>query len=368
MPKRRAKGEGTLRYRKKDKLWEGRTPKINGQDKTIYARHQAVAIKKLKEAIRELESGSIFDAGTLTFGEHLSHWLNAIKHAVKDNSYDLYEALARNHLSDLAAIPLTSLSPAHLQDLYHRKLESLSPATVIQIHNVANQALKQAVKLRLIPYNPAEATTPPRKAGEEITPLNLEQTQRLVKVAWTKRMGSLVIVAVLTGLRVGELLGLKWDDIDLRKGTVEIKRQLLNPRGGMKFGPPKRKASQRLIVLPERATAALQWRRREQIEEELSSPMWADTGLVFTTLEGRPVLPANQARALKPLLKEAGCPIITFHGLRHTFATLSLKNGEHARVVQHALGHANISETMDTYSHVLPSMGKDAARRLNDLF
>ena len=217
--------------------------------------------------------------------------------------------------------------------------------------------------------NPTEAADPPRRVRKQIKPLDRKQVARLFEAARDDRLEALYVLAILTGLREGELLGLRWEDVDLESRVLRVQQQLVRTKRGLIFGRPKNDRG-RVVKLATTAIAALRRHRKRQLEERVKAgSLWQESGLVFTTTVCTPIDASNLPRYhLYPLLERAGLPRVRFHDLRHTFATIMLQNGEHPKVVQEMLGHANISETMDTYSHVLPDMQSDAMKRLDALF
>jgi len=253
--------------------------------------------------------------------------------------------------------------------LYRDKLDTgLSPRTVQLVHTTLRKALNQAVKWVLVPRNVADAAQAPRPTKREIRPLTLEQVRELLNAARGDRLEALYALAVSAGLREGELLGLRWEDVDFDRAILRVRQQLTRTRDGLSFTAPKRGKS-RSVQLTPNTTRALRDHRKRQLEERVGSAgLWQDSGLVFTTGRGTPLDVANLTyRSFRPLLERAGLPKIRFHDLRHTFATLMLSNNEHPKVVQEMLGHSTITQTMDTYSHVLPNMQEQAASRLGVL-
>jgi len=221
--------------------------------------------------------------------------------------------------------------------------------------------LKQAHDDGLVPRNAAGTVRPPRPRREEIRPLNREQVRVLFEVAREDRLEALYVVAVTAGLRRGELQGLKWEDLDLEAGTLQVRRTLSEPRGGYIFEAPK-SGKGRSVRLTRKATAALREHCKRQLEERMQKAgLWHDHGLVFPSGIGTPLLGGNFNRAFKATLQRAGLPSIRFHDLRHTCATLLLRQGVNPKYVQELLGHADISITLNVYSHVLPDMGDAAA-------
>jgi integrase len=237
------------------------------------------------------------------------------------------------------------------------------------IHVTLHKALKQAVTDGLIPRNVTEAVKPPQPEKKEIRPLSPNQARALLEEVKGDRLESLYVLAVSTGMRQGELLGLKWEDVDLETGTVQVRRTLSTQTGkGVAFSPPKTAKGRRSIKLPEVAKKSLRKHLDAQREERTSlAGLWEDSGLVFTTRVGTPLGRQELVtRSFKPLLRKVGLPDIRFHDLRHTCATLLLSKGVHAKFVQELLGHANISITLDTYSHVLPGMGDATAGAMDE--
>jgi integrase len=236
------------------------------------------------------------------------------------------------------------------------------------VHATLHKALKQAVADGLIPCNVTDAVKAPRPVKKEIRPLNAEQARILLDTTRGDRLEALYVVAVTVGMREGELLGLKWEDLDLDAGKLAVRRSLSITRDGTAYELPKN-GKGRSIKLTARAVEALKRHKAAQNVERLRlGTLWQDHGHVFLghagqsmrawSLTGGPVL---------RLLKRAGLPENTrFHDLRHTCATLLLGRGVHPKIVQELLGHATISITLDTYSHVLPGMGDQAATAMDD--
>jgi integrase len=255
--------------------------------------------------------------------------------------------------------------------LYRDRLDAgLSPSTVQRVHAVLHRALKQALRWGLVPRNVSEAADPPKPQRKEIRPLTPEQVRTLLRTAQGDRLGALYALAITTGLRQGELFGLRWEDLDLEAGRLSVRQTLTTPKGGRRLGPPKRSKSRRSVKLTAGAVKALRAHRECQLEErEKLAELWQDHDFVFTTQVGTPLNRHNFfRRCYKPLLEVAGLPrSIRFHDLRHTCATLLLSKNVNPKIVQELLGHANISQTMDTYSHMLPDMQDRAASAMDDI-
>ncbi|MBV9454497.1 MAG: site-specific integrase [Rubrobacter sp.] len=233
------------------------------------------------------------------------------------------------------------------------------------MHAILHKALEQAVKWGIVPRNVCKAVTPPKPSPEEICPLDTEQAKCLLETSRENRLEALYILAVTAGLRIGELLGLKWKDIDTDAAggaVLSVRCTRSQARIGPTFTTPKNGRG-RNIKLTTRAVEALKRHRARQLEERLNvGSLWYEHDLVFCTTAGKPLDLRNVATtSFKPLLKKAGLPDIRFHDLRHTCATLLLSRGHHPKLVQELLGHASVAMTLDRYSHVLPGMGDQTA-------
>ena len=341
--------------------------------KTIYGRRYKDVEKALAEARGDAARGIVYDDENLSVGEYLDRFLEDVQRgSVRESTYSRDRYLVANHAKPaLGRVRLKNVKAMHLQRLYREKLDSgLSPATVQKLHHVLHKALSQAVRWDLIIRNPADAVKAPTPTPEEMRPLSAEEARRLLEAAKGDRLEALYVIAVTTGMRRGELLGLKWSDIDLENSRLSIRRTLTRTDNGkhVELGDPKTRKSRRTIPLTPHAVEALRRHLERQLAQiEAGGDLYEDQGLVFTTEAGTPINPSNlRQRSLAPLLKKAGLPRIRFHDLRHTCATLLLLKGVHPKFVQELLGHATIAITLDTYSHVLPGMGDQASRAMED--
>ena len=362
---RRGNGEGTI-TRRKDGRWEARYW-AGAKRKTIYGRTRSEVAEKLAKVVADRNNGLTYEAGSITLAEYLQGWLtDAVRDTVRQRTYERYEQIVRVHLTPAwPRMKLKKLTAADVRRLYRKKLDSgLAPRTVQYIHTTLHKELKQAVMDGLIPRNVAAAVKAPRPTKNEIRPLSPEQARTFLKAARGDRFEALYVLAVHCGLREGELLGLKWDDLDLEAGTLSVRRTLSETRAnGHIFVPPKN-GKGRSIKLTTGVVEALRGHLKRQLEEiEQTGDLYRDQGLVFPTRVGTPMNQSNlTSRSFKPLHKQAGLPqTVRLHDLRHTCATLLLCEGVHPKLVQELLGHANISITLDTYSHVLPGMGDQTA-------
>ena len=369
MTRRRGNGEGSITRHKRSGLYMARytvQTATGPKRKTIYGKTRRDVDEKLTKAKADRDNGGlVFDADKQTLREYLERWLNnSVKGSVKPVTFESYERTVRNHIIPaLGRVKLVKLTPVHLQSFYQERLDSgLSPASVRYAHAVLHRALKQAHRWRLVKENAAAATDPPKPVPEEMHPLDTTQAKALLSAACDDRFEALYVVAVTAGLRIGELLGLKWEDVDLERGALNVRRTLSAAKSGPRFTTPKN-GKGRSIKLTARAVDALKHHKATQNEERLRlGSLWEDWGLVFPTGRGTPLTRYNlTSRSFKPLLKRAGLPNICFHDLRHTCATLLLSRGHHPKLVQELLGHATVAMTLDRYSHVMPGMSDQTA-------
>jgi integrase len=365
---KRGNGEGSITRHKKSGLYMARytvqTP-TGPKRKTIYGKEREEVAETLIEALSNRNKGFIFEGEDQTLSAYLERWLNgSAKGSVKTSTFESYERLIRNHIKPaLGNRKLKNLAPDHVQYFYQAKLDAgLAPGTVRLMHGILHKALEQAVKWGIVLRNVCKATTPPRPNPEEIRPLDAEQAKRILEMARGNRLEALYVLAVTAGLRIGELLGLKWEDIDLGAETLHIRRTRSQAKSGPTFTTPKN-GKGRNIRLTHRAVEALKSHKAVQNAERLKlGDLWENNDLVFCTTAGKPLDFRNVATAsFKPLLKKVGLPDIRFHDLRHTCATLLLSRGHHPKLVQELLGHASVAMTLDRYSHVLPGMGEQTA-------
>jgi integrase len=372
MARRRGNNEGSI-SRRKDGRWMGRYTVHTAEgakQRAVYGKTRQEAAEKLTKAMADRDSGLTFDAGKQTVGEYLQRWLaDSVRDTVRQRTYEGYAHMVERHIAPtLGRVKLKSLTPAHVRGLYREKLDAgYSPRTVQYTHTTLNKALKQAVANGLIPRNAAASVKAPRPRREEIRPLSREQVRALFEAASDHKLEGLYILAVTSGLRQGELLALRWEDVDLEAGTLHVRRTLSEARSGRIFEAPK-SAKGRQIRLTRKATEALKWHRKRQLEERMArAGLWQEQGLVFPSSVGTPLSARNLQRHFKAVLERAELPkSIRFHDLRHTCATLLLRQGVHAKYVQELLGHADISLTLNVYSHVLPDMGDAAAGAMDD--
>jgi integrase len=370
--KERGNGSGTVypRKNKEGKVigYRGSYFAPDGKRRYVSAKKKGDAERALRQAMTDADRGLVFEAGTLNLEDYLTRWLeDSVKDTVRRSTFAQYQSVVNCHIIPaLGRLQLKALTPAHARSLYREKLESeLSPRTVQYIHVTLHKALKQAVMDGLLPRNVADAVKAPQVHKKEVKPMSPTEVAALLSAASGDRLEALYVTAVHTGLRRGEILGLKWTDVDLDAGTLSVQR-LLDKDGT--FNPPKRKSSRRTVKLTTQAAESLKAHRARQNEERLRlGSLWEDGDLMFPNQVGKPMNADNlYHRGFKPLLQKAGLSGFTFHSLRHTCATLLVSKNVNPKIISEMLGHATIAQTMDTYSHVMPGMGDVAATALEE--
>jgi integrase len=336
----------------------------------------AAATKKqledlLAAHIASMASGTYADASKLTIAEYVDRWIDSLGSTVRPQTSRRYADLLHQHaVPRLGGVQLAKLTPLHIQQLEADRLAAgLAANTVLMLHMVLHRALKQAMRWNLIARNVTEAVDPPRPGRSEYTTWSAAQAARFLAAAERDEYAALWRLAILTGMRRGELLGVKWEDLDLDRGTLAVQRTISRTATG-NWGPgaPKTASGRRSVALQASAVEALRRHRTHQLEHRLAvGAFYQDQGYVFTTLDGRPLHINSLVARFDKLTKAAAVPRIRFHDLRHTAATLMLANGEHPKQVQERLGHSSIAITLDRYSHVTENMQRQAADRLEAL-
>lgn len=375
---RRGNGEGSLYQRKSDGKWVGSVSLHDGTRKVIYGKTRKEVADKLHELLHRQQRGMLLATSTQTVAHFLTDWLeHTHKQRVRPRTYERYkEALELHILPALGHYQLQKLSAQQVQAFYAREMaRGLAPATIRYYHSVLHNALEMAVKWDLVARNVCDLVEPPRKQRFEMQPLTLEQSQRLLQTLRGHRWEALYTLALATGLRRGEILGLKWQDIDMTAGKLQVQRILsrilahpAEPGHTHVYveAEPKTQRSRRSIEIAPFALSALQHHQEKQMAaKQQAGEQWQNHDYVFCTAEGKHLNPNHVVDDLKRLLKKAGLPNIRFHDLRHSVASLLFAMEVHPKIVQELLGHSNISMTMDIYSHMLPGMQQEAVKKLD---
>lgn len=376
---KRGNGEGSIYRRKSDGKWTGSVSLDDGKRKVIYGKTRTEVQEKMKAMLHEQQQGKLVANSSQTVEQFIVDWLeNTHRRKVRPRTYERYREAVHLHIVPaLGHIQLQKLTAQHVRAFYTKKEdEGLAASTITCYHSVLHLALDMAVKWGIIPQNVCDLVSPPRRARFEIQPLTAEQAGKLLAVVRGHKWEALYILALVTGLRRGEIVGLKWQDLDFKTGILQVRRILSRVPTKMPGrthvyveAEPKTKQSRRSVAIAPIAMAALHDHKVRQLEAKLrADAAWQDHDYVFCTSFGTYLNPNEVVAALKKLLKQAELPNIRFHDLRHSAATLLLKLDIHPKIVQELLGHTQISMTMDIYSHVLPGMHREAIQKLNESF
>lgn len=373
--KKRANGEGSIRQRK-DGRWEG-LYSINNKRKSVYGKTQEEVRKKLNKVLNDIDSGIYIEDCRITMGEWLYTWLyDYKKNTVKQKTFEGYEALVNKHLIPaFSKIQLKKLSVDNVQRFINQKIsEGLSSRTIRYINTLLHSALKQAINNGLIVRNVAEAVTLPERKQKDRKFLTAEEQERFIKCLSDEKSGFVLLFALSTGLRRGELLALRWSNYDNQKKYITVTESLSRLKGAdgkshLTFTTPKTASSKRTIpILPDIANKLNVHRQQQAVNRLKAGQMWEDNDLIFCTDFGKPLEPRNLFRILGRVCDKAEIAHINIHALRHAFATRALENGIPLKVVSDMLGHSSIALTADIYSHVSVETMENELQKLSNAF
>jgi integrase len=366
--RRRGHGEGLIRKRA-DGRWEGRLDAnelaSGRRRKSVYGRTRLEVVQKLRHVKVALDHGLPLVDERTGFDTFLETWLaEVVKPSRSRATWQGYQVNVRKHIAPLIGHrPLAKVSAADVQAVLNAKRsEGLAPRTVQYIHATMRAALGVAYRWGLVARNVATLVDPVQLVREPVTPFTEAEVGRLLAAAAEHRLGAFYTVAIAVGLRPSEGLALGWADVDLQTSTVRVRRTLERQDGRYVFKEPKSRTSRRVIPLPVICVEALRSHRKHQLEERLAAgPEWEDWDLVFTTPFGRPLSRTEVSRQFSRLQEKAGVPHHRLYDSRHTAASLLLAQGVAPRVVMEVLGHSSFALTMDTYTHVMAPLMREAA-------
>ncbi len=336
------------------------------------------AERELRRTLNQIDSGMYVAQSRFTVSEFLEAWLTEyVEPNLSAKTRIRYESIVQQHLIPaFGHIRLRSLRPRHVSPQYARWADSgrkneeqggLSPRTIVNHHRVLKGALGYAVQQQVLAANPADSVKPPRVAPPNIKVLDRPQLGHLLEIAKSTSIGPIVHLAGHTGMRQGEVLAVRWSDVNLDNGTLRVERALeYIPGEGIRFKTPKTARSRRTVTLSNSLVRALRRARAAQAQRRLSmGEGYGDQDLVFATQTGRPLSPRNVLREFGKLVDRAGIPKIRFHDLRHTYATILLNEGVPISVVSERLGHSTPTTTLNVYAHVLPNVQQALADKLD---
>lgn len=378
-----ANGSGSIK-RREDGRWEGRLmigfdPKTGKvRRKSVYGKTQKEARQKLTELAKQVDDGTYTEPLKMTLQQWLEVWLKEYNGNIKPYSYRTYSDRIRLHIVPaLGRLKLQALNAPTVQRFINwmkdgdKETAPLSPKTVKSVHGVLHKALQQALILGYIKTNPADHCTLPRIVRKQFKPLDENSTVPFLDAIHGDRYENLFVVDLFTGLRFGEILGLKWENIDFRTGIITVTQQLQHEKksGGTNYLTSLKNNKTRQIQVAETVLQALREEQKQQLLFRMATGRdWAEPipGLVFTGDRGAPISQSAVRRHFKSIAERIGLPDLRFHDLRHSFAVASLQNGDDVKTVQENLGHHSASFTLDVYGHVTDKMRQDSAERMEN--
>lgn len=330
------------------------------------------ASKALRQAQVEADNGTYVKPSSMTYAEYLEEWFQDKKHTLGYQTAQVMEGFLQLHIVPaIGGIKLADISPTTIKRFVNElRKKDFADSTIKRIYNIVNASLKAAFIEQIIPRNPASLLeSKPKVSHKEVQVWDEDQIKHFLKVASNSKTRYFMVfhLALATGMRQGEILGLRWSDVDFDRGIISVRQTLSHDGKKLKTGA-KTKTSLRSISIDPKTVQLLQKHRRGILSERLhAGSEYEDNDLVICTINGKPCSPRNISRIWYELLKKSELPRLTFHDLRHTHASLLLKNNEHPKVVSERLGHSKIQITIDLYSHLFPNMQEEAAHKLGNM-
>ena len=384
---RAAQGSGTIRKKtviknaKEYIYWEARytegiDPGTGKQiQRSITGKTQKEVAQKLKAVTTSIDSGTYVAPSKMTVGQWLDIWSAEYLGGVKPKTVESYKCQIKNHIKPaLNVIKLDALTTPMIQSLYNNLYRSkedggvgLSAKSVGIVHGVLHKALQQAVFVGYIRFNPADACELPRVERKEITPLDSDAIAAFIKAVHGHKFEAVYLTMLFTGMRRGEICGLKWDCVDLEKGTILINKQLQNipgKPGEFRLASTKNSKGRSITVAKTVVELLKEYKRQQEEMKKTVGPLWKEEGYVFTNEIGNHLSPNTLYHNYKRLVTSIGLPDARLHDLRHSYAVAALRAGDDIKTVQGNLGHHTASFTLDVYGHVTDEMKKDSADRM----
>jgi len=373
MGRNRVKGEGSI-YQRANGRWRAQIY-IAGERLSNSAKTRKEALDWLLKIRNEVKNGLNVEGSKISYSDFLDDWLNTKKINVSEQTWSYYSQIVRDYIKpSIGMYKLRELSTRRIQSFYNQLVEKgVGLRTIEKNHSIIHASLNSALKYGLVLSNPDTFTDPPRPKKKEMKYLNVEEVKKLLQVAkeGNDRNYALYYLAIVTGMRQGELLGLQWKNVDLDKGIIKVVQNLKRlPSGKLVFGKPKTKTSIRSITIGEETIEVLrnqEKRIKREREDDSVKHLWKEMDMVFPSTIGTPIDSTNILKKFRKALIKAGLPRIRFHDLRHTAAAIMLNNGVDLFVVYKRLGHAKPSITLDVYGHLLCSGQNDVANKIEEL-
>ncbi len=369
MSRAKGSGDGSI-WQEASGRWRGQFRLPNGIIRNFQGETRKAVRDQIFEIKREVKAGlhgSLKDRET--FQQFAEEYLISEKQ-LRRRTITSYRSILRCHMDHIGNIPLAELRPRDLQSHYAKKLVNRSTTTVHHIHQFFHVVLERAVRLEILPRNPADNVDPPPLAPKEFPVLTEEQATAMIQGMRTDRYAAMYILALTTGMRVSELLGVSWDNIFMQHRRIRVAKTLKRIDQEFFLDPLKSRTSRRDIPLaPVAIDALLAWKKTQEDDKHLSGKAWSNHwNLVFTTEVGTPIDYTSALRRFQRLMKTLELPVIRLHDLRHTYATLLIERGVPIKGVSELLGHATVTITLSTYGHVTPKMQDIAMQEIDQLF
>ncbi len=368
--KMRGKGEGSISQRHNG-TWRAQTSTRNGKPISSSFKTKVEAQTWLRNMQIQLDQGYDYHGGTISLAEYLPVWLEASKTALREKTAHQYDSIIRKHIiPGIGTIRLNDLRLARIEQFYSELIQSSVGVRSIRIiHSVLHRSLNKAIQYGLVVKNPAHGAALPKYRHAEMQVLDESQVSRFLVAAQGSRYEALYYLAITTGMRQGELFGLQWSDLHWNNGMLYVQRQSQRVAGkGWWFEEPKTKAGRRPVMVGEVTLQKLREHlERQPLQKAVTGSRWQENNLIFPSTIGTPGDPSNLRVDFRKVLEKAGLPMIRFHDLRHTAASIMLNNNIPVITVSKRLGHAKPSTTLDIYGHLYPESQEEAARIMDEI-
>lgn len=323
----------------------------------------------MNKILVKVENGNYFEASNMTVREFLDHWINIYKSNIEASTYERYKEFSKNIANHIGGMELSKLKPIHIQNMYKNLETNLSSGTVLKIHRMFHLALKHAVNWQMINNNPTDYVTAPKRNKFEVKVWDTDTLNNFLKDVYGTNLYIPAMLALTTGMREGEIAALKWNNVSFKEHFISVTHNFQRVGNNYELKSPKTAKSKRNIAMMDLTFKALKTHRKSQLKHMLKNETsYNDEGFVCAWDNGQPYRPHYISDMFRNSVKKLGYPIIRFHDLRHTHATMLLSKGVNPKIVSERLGHSTVSITLDIYSHVLPNIQKEAVEKLNDIF